>query len=101
MEAWAPVSTVTPICSCSPAERLAANLGPVLNQRRIDASTALAADAAPHPLQAATCLPPLPPKPQIVSQVEAVILLRCLLRALPALTDSLAWVETPLLRAVS
>jgi hypothetical protein len=38
--------------------------------------------------------------PQIASQVEAVILLRCLLRALPALSESMAWVATPLLGAV-
>lgn len=37
---------------------------------------------------------------QIACQVDAVILLRALLRALPALSESLAWVETPLLRAV-
>lgn len=38
---------------------------------------------------------------QIARQVDAVILLRCLLRALPALSESLTWVETPLLQAVS
>lgn len=48
--------------------------------------------------------PPLPPGPhsycQVASLVDAVILLRCLLRALPALSESLAWVTTPLLQAV-
>lgn len=37
---------------------------------------------------------------QVAPLVDAVILLRCLLRALPALADSLAWVTTPLLQAV-
>ncbi|KIZ06394.1 DNA mismatch repair protein MSH4 [Monoraphidium neglectum] len=40
------------------------------------------------------------PTLKIASQVEAVILLRCLLRALPALSESMAWVATPLLGAV-
>ncbi|KAI8469891.1 MAG: muts domain V-domain-containing protein [Monoraphidium minutum] len=40
------------------------------------------------------------PTLKIASQVDAVILLRCLLRALPLLSESLAWVETPLLSAV-
>lgn len=44
--------------------------------------------------------PLLPSCRQIACLVDAVILLRCLLRALPALSESLAWVTTPLLQAV-
>jgi hypothetical protein len=39
-------------------------------------------------------------RPQVAALVDAVVLLRCLLRALPALSESLAWVESPLLQAV-
>jgi hypothetical protein len=36
----------------------------------------------------------------VAALVDAVVLLRCLLRALPELSESLAWVESPLLQAV-
>jgi len=36
----------------------------------------------------------------VAALVEAVVLLRCMLRALPALSESLAWAATPLLKAI-
>jgi hypothetical protein len=44
---------------------------------------------------------PPPCRAQIASLVDAVILLRRMLRVLPALAESLAWVESGLLQAVS
>jgi hypothetical protein len=41
------------------------------------------------------------PTARVASLVEAVILLRGMLRTLPALAESVAWVETPLMKAVS
>jgi hypothetical protein len=40
-----------------------------------------------------------PTKQKIAALVDAVVLLRCFLRALPALAAAMAWAQTPLLRA--